>query len=217
MIVGRVLNATIGTIGLIAVGFAVVAAVAPGELESVLPIQALVRNTPLSEASVRGIGLGIIGAICAVWVVWTTGTDRSKEISDGAFSATTISFRMLREDPPEHTDSGTVVGGKFDGDLVRAANQAANGDDPDPFRDDIRSLAIEVVAYTEGCSESEAESIVEAGEWTDDAIAAAYVTDGEATLSLRHRFLAWLRPTRTKRNRVDRAIRAIDRHERGSN
>lgn len=211
----RTLNATVGTVGLIAVGFAVVAAVAPGELESTVPIRTLARTTPLSEAPTRAIGLGIVGAVCAVWVVWTTGADRSKELSDGTLSTTDVAFRTLRDEPPEHTASGPVVGERFDGALAQAADDATNGDDPDPFRDDVRSLAIEVVAHTEGCSESEAERIVEAGEWTGDAVAAAYVTDSEAALSLRYRFLAWLRPARTKRDRVDRAIRAIDRRERG--
>lgn len=212
----RLRNATVGTVGLIAIGFAVVAAVAPGEIESTLSVQRLVRTTPLSEASSRAIGLGLIGVICAVWVVWTTGADRSKELSDGTLSTTDVAFRTLREEPPEHTGSGSVVGERFDGALARAADDATNGDDSDPFRDDVRSLAIEVVARAEGCSESEAEPIVDAGEWTDDAVAAAYVTDSEATLSLRYRFLAWLRPARTKRDRVDRAIRAIDRRERGA-
>lgn len=212
----RVLNAVVGSIGLIAVGFAVVVAVAPGEVESTLPIRTLARTTPVAEASARAIGLGIVGSICAVWIVWTTGADRSKELSDGTFSATDVAFRTLREDPPEHTGSGPVVGERFDGALVRAASDVTNGDDSDPFRDDVRSLAIEVVAHTEGCSESEAESIVETGRWTNDSVAAAYVTDSEATLSLRHRFLAWLRPARTKRDRVDRTIRAIDRRERGT-
>lgn len=198
-----------------AIGFAVAAAVAPGELESVLPIRTLARTTPLSDPSARAIALGIVGAVCAVWVVWTTGADRSRELSDGALSSTDVAFRTLRAEPPEQTRSGPVVGERFDGALLRAADDATNGDDADPFRNDVRSLATEVVAHTEGCSEPEAESIVEAGAWTDDAVAAAYVTDSEATLPLRYRFFAWLRPARTKRDRVDRAIRAIDRRERG--
>lgn len=210
----RVLNAVFGTVGLAAIGVAVVAAAAPGEVEALVPVQAIIEATPISEGSARAIGFAIGGAVCAVWVVWTAGSSRSKHLSADSFSTTDIGFRELRENPPEHATAGAVVGGQFDEGLVTAANNATNGDESDRFRDDIRSLAVTVVAHTEGCSKSEAESIVEAGEWTDDAVAAAYVTDGEATLSLRHRIFAWLRPSRTKRSRVNRAIRAIDRYGR---
>lgn len=210
----RVLNAVFGTVGLAAIGVAVVAAAAPGEIEALVPIQAIIEATPISEGSARAIGFAIGGAVCAVWVVWTAGSSRSKRLSADSFSTTDVGFRELREGPPEHATAGAVVGGQFDESLVTAANNATNGDESDRFRDDIRSLAVTVVARTEGCSESEAEAIVEAGEWTDDAVAAAYVTDGEATLSLRYRIFAWLRPSRTKRSRVNRAIRAIDRYER---
>lgn len=209
----RILDAVIGTVGLAAVGFAVAAAVAPGELEALVPIQALTEATPISEGSTRAIGFTIGGAICAMWVAWTAGGNRSKQLSAESFSTTDIEFRTLRENPPEHTTAGAVVGGQFDETARSAANNASNGDESDPLREDVRSLAIAAVAHTEGCSEAEAEAIVEAGEWTDDAVAAAYVTDSEAGLSFRHRVSAWLRPSRTKRSRIDRAIRAIDRYE----
>jgi hypothetical protein len=127
---------------------------------------------------------------------------------------TDAGFRTLREEPPEHALAGSVVGERFDETALRAAIAAADGDD-DPVRAEIRSLAIDVVARTEGCSATEAESIVEGGEWTDDAVAAAYVADREASLSLWRRLLAWLRPSRTKFDRIDRALEAIDRRQRG--
>ncbi|MEF8777296.1 MAG: hypothetical protein V5A36_00140 [Natronomonas sp.] len=210
----RALNVAFGTIGLAAIAIAVAAAVAPGEPEGFVPIQPLIEATPISEDSTRAIGFAIGGLLCAVWVTWTAGTNRSKRLSAGSLSATDIGFRTLRENPPENTAAGAVVGKQFDKAVVTAANNASNGDESDPIRENVRSLAVSVVAHTEGCSESEAEAIVETGEWTDDAVAAAYVTDSEAELSLRHRIFAWLRPSRTKRGRVERAIRAIDRHER---
>jgi hypothetical protein len=215
--VSRVLDAVIGTVGLAAVGFAVAAAVAPGELEALVPIRTLTEATPISEGSTRAIGFAVGGVICAMWVAWTAGSGRSKRLSAESFSETDVGFRTLRENPPEHATAGAVVGEQFDRTLRAAANAATNGDEGDPLREDVRSLAIAVVARTEGCSESEAEAIVEAGEWTDDAVAAAYVTDSGAELSLRHRVLAWLRPSRTKRGRIERAVRAIDRYEGGGN
>jgi len=212
--VSRVLEAVLGTIGLAAVGFAILAITAPGELESVVPIQALAETTPIADGSARAIGFAIGGAICAVWVVWTAGTDHSKQLSGGSLSPADIGFRTLREAPPEHTNAATIVGGEFDESVATAANNATNGDEDDPIREDVRSLVVTVVSHTEGCSTSEAESIVEAGGWTGDAVAAAYVADEEAALSIRYRVLAWLRPSRTKRDRVRRAIRAIDGYER---
>ncbi len=211
----RVLEALLGTIGLAAVGFAILAITAPGELESIAPVRALAETTPIADGAARAIGFAIGGAICAVWVAWSAGTDRSKQLPDGSLSPADIEFETLRETPPEHTNAAAVVGGEFDESVATAANDATNGDESDPIRGDVRSLAVTVVSHSEGCSASEAESIVEAGEWTDDAVAAAYVADDEAALSIRYRVLAWLRPSRTKRDRVRRAIRAIDRCERG--
>jgi hypothetical protein len=212
----RILEAIVGTIGLAAVGFAVVLAVAPGEIGTVVPIQSLVESTPISELRVRVIGLGLVGTVCTVWVAWTAGTDRAKELPADSFSTADVGFGTLREAPPEHATAAAVVGEPFDDAIERAIAEATNGDDADRVRRDVRSFLVAVVAHTRGCSEPKARELVDAGEWTDDAVAAEDVADEEASLPLRRRVRAWLRPSRTKRDRIERSIRAIHRLERGA-
>jgi hypothetical protein len=204
----------LGTVGLAAIAIAVAIAVAPDDVSTIVPIRTLVESTPLSSGSSRTLAFAIGGTICAVWIAWTAGETRSKQLPDGPMEPTDTGFRTLREEPPEHALAGSVVGDQFDEAALRAAIAAADGDD-DPVRAKVRSLAVDVVARTEGCSETEAEAIVAEADWTDDAVAAAYVADREASLSLWRRLLAWLRPSRTKFDRIDRALEAIDRRQRG--
>jgi hypothetical protein len=214
--VRRILEAVVGTIGLAAVAFAVSLVTVPGEVETVVPIRALAESTPISEWGTRTVVFGIAGGVCTVWIAWTAGSDRAEELPADSFSATEAGFGALRAEPPEHAIETAVAGEGFDDAIEGVIATAADGDDADRVRPEIRSLAVAAVADARGCSASDARAVVDDGGWTDDPVAAAYVADEEASLPFSRRALAWLRPSRTKRNRVERSIRAVDRIERRS-
>ena len=207
----RPLRAVIGAVGIAAVGLAAALAFAPDTVGTVVPVDAVVQTTPLSEAALRALAVAVAGAICAAWVVWTSGPTRADDLPDGPLSEPTTDFATLREAPPEHATAGPVVGESFDERVARSAAAAASGDDYDAARREIRRLAVSAVAHAEGSSDDDAENVVLDGEWTDDEIAAAYVADRESALAFRERLRAWLRPSRTRIDRIERALSAVER------
>ena len=206
----RILRAVVGAVGIAAVGLAGTLAFAPGAVEQVVDIDVLVRTTPLSEAALRALAVAVAGAICAAWVVWTAGPSGEDDLPEGPLSEPTTDFSTLREAPPEHATAGPVVGESFDERVVRSAAAAASGDDYDAVRREIRRLAVSAVTHVEGCDEAAAEDTVREEEWTDDAIAAAYVAGRESALPFRERLRAWLRPSRTRVDRIERSLSAIE-------
>lgn len=205
--VGR---AAVAFVGLCALGFATALAVAPAQVDGVLPVEVLAGSTPLSAAPLRALGFGLVGGLCVLWVAWTAGPDRTRALPEGTFSAADSDFGTLRSDPPEHASAVRLAGEEFDRRLVRAAAAASGAPGGDDARGEVRSLAVAVVAEVEGCPDDVARERVRSGEWTDDEIAAAYVADREASLPFYRRLLAWLRPARTTGNRVERSITAVE-------
>lgn len=206
----RVGRAAVAVVGLGAVCFAAALVAAPDLVDGVLPVGALAGALPLSEAWLRAVVFGLVGATCVLWVAWTAGPDRTRVLDDTPLSAPDADFRALREAPPEEADAGRTVGERFDRRLERTATAAARDRGADEVRGEVRSLAVDVVAAVEGCSRAAARDRVDAGEWVDDEVAAAYVADREASLSLSRRLLAWLRPYRTTLDRVERSVAAIE-------
>lgn len=206
----RVGRAAVALVGLGAVSFAAVLVVAPERVDGVLPVGALAGALPLSTPWLRAVVFGLVGAACVLWVAWSAGPTRSRELSGTPLSAPDSGFRTLRAAPPEEATAVRQVGGAFDRRLERTATAATRGSGSDEVRGEVRSLAVDVVAAVEGCSEATARDRVDAGEWVDDEVVAAYVADREASLPLSRRLLAWLRPYRTTVDRVERSVAAIE-------
>lgn len=207
----RATRAAVALVGLAAVGFAAALVLAPDRVDAVLPVAALAEATPLSEDGVRAVSIGLVGAACLLWVAWTAAPDRTRPLPEGPFSDPDSDFRALREDPPEHATAAARVGDGFDHRLARAADGATLGlEDADEVRAEVRALAVAVVARESGCPADVARERVDAGEWTDDPVAAAYVSDREASLHFYRRLRAWLRPWRTTVRRVEAAVAAVE-------
>lgn len=207
----RLARAAVALVGLAAVGFAAALVVVPDRVDAVLPVAALAAATPLSEGGLRAAAFGLVGVACLLWVAWTAAPDRTRSLPQGPFSEPDSDFRALREDPPEHATAAARVGDRFDHRLARTADGATLGlEDADEVRDDLRALAVDVVARESNCPADVARERVDAGEWTDDPVAAAYVADREASLPFYRRLLAWLRPWRATVRRVEAAIAAVE-------
>ncbi|MCY4732984.1 hypothetical protein KY092_20860 [Natronomonas gomsonensis] len=151
-----------------------------------------------------------VGVACIVWVLWTTPSwsaeTNVRTTEDGTHPP---DFEALRRDPPEAAAASPVVGERFD-TRIESAVQAARSGDEDPIRERLQSMAVEAIVHSDDCSRSSAKSMLSEGDWTDDAVAAAYLADREATLPFVQRLLAWLQPVRTRRRRIERAVEAID-------
>ena len=192
-----------GAVGAAAVVLAAGLFFAPGAVGSVLPVSAVARSTALSAATGRALALGCVGVGCLLWVTRASGDD------DPGPALPSVAA-------PD--DNEPVVGGGLDGDVEATVEAAAAGTDRDEARPELRSLAVDALVHVDDCDRTTAKRRVEAGEWTDDPVAAAYLADG-STGSLRRRLAAQLRSRTTARRRVDRTVAAVeallDERERG--
>lgn len=175
--------------GVAAVGLAAALVVAPGALAALLPVEALVRSTPLAERGGRALAVVLVGCGCLLWVV------RSGASTDDGEST----FDPFREE--------SAVGQAFDRRFARAVDGAADRRDREEVRETLRSLAVDVVTRTTSRSRASALEVVDRGEWTDDPVAAAYVA-GE--LPPRERLRGWVRPRRATARRVERTVAALE-------
>ena len=183
-----------GAVGAAAVVLAAGLFFAPGAIGSVLPVSAIARSTALSAAAGRVLALGCVGVGCLLWIARVSGDEDP--------GPTLPPLSAPAADEP-------VVGGDLDGDVEATVEAAAAGADRDEARPELRSLAVDALVHVDGCDRTTARRRVEAGEWTDDPVAAAYLADG-STESLRRRLAARLRPRRTIRRRVDRTVAAVE-------
>lgn len=72
------------------------------------------------------------------------------------------------------------IGGEFDAALARieamSATQRRRADEPAAVRARLRAAVVATVARERGLERGEATAVVERGDWTDDPVAAAYVS-----------------------------------------
>lgn len=81
--------------------------------------------------------------------------------------------------------------------------------------DELAATAADTYATAAGCDEETARRAVDAGEWTDDRIAAAFLArDPNVTPSFtkRERLFGWIAPRHTFEARLDRTLVEIEQH-----
>lgn len=199
-------------LGLGGVGLGVVALVAPDALglPTTLPV----------DPQVVAAGVGVVFGGYGLWASRsagrTTPLGEAAERERRASSAPTDAFDALDARPPEEaTDDGTrVVGHEFD-EALRTARRRGTTDgggrarsadgSVERVRSQVRTAAIAAVA-ADGDREAAVDA-VDAGTWTDDPVAAAFVGDDDYPLGERLR--AWLDPEAALDRRVDRAVGAV--------
>lgn len=108
-------------------------------------------------------------------------------------------LETLVESPPEEASrSVDVVGRGFDERVERTVERIEDGRGPppgEPPESELEDALIAVLQRTEDCSRIRAESLVDAGAWTDDRLAAAFLGGEDAPdFPLRFRIVRWLRP-----------------------
>jgi len=191
------------------IGFAAVLLFAPQEVESVVSITAIAQSPAIADEMVRGGLFAALGVGCALWVLLTRPAWADRQSAPSSPDDEELPrFEALRSNPPEVADTTPVVGASFDNN-VETLVAATGSDQTDSIRTQLRSLTADALVTVDGLSQQEAQTRLDEGTWTDDTVAAAYLADREATLSRRQRLVAWLRPSRTKRRRIERTTNAI--------
>ncbi|MFB6119068.1 hypothetical protein [Halosegnis sp.] len=123
----------------------------------------------------------IIGATALFFSVTTATIGRRSRQTD---TLDTISYPD--NDPP----SDNIIGTDIEAQLETAVEHGVTPSTADDLRADLRALAVWHVTRRDGCSETEAETALEAGTWTDSQTVAAFFSD-EVDQPLWLRILDW--------------------------
>lgn len=196
----RYLRALVALIGLVWIGAALALVVALGVTDTTVPL--LERLEQVAGQSTYALVIGGLGGLCVLWVIWTAGPGRSRDVESTTLTPAATDFGAVQRDPPETATSGAVLGDAFEWRLDRDQQTEA-------LQSELRDLAIEAVGHREGCSAEAARQRVDDGSWIDDQVVACFLADAESRLPVRYRLRAWLWPTETYRRRVRRSAELI--------
>lgn len=95
----------------------------------------------------------------------------------------------------------------------RAPNADAVPDEVTQFLDELATTARDTYATAASCDIETADRAINTGGWTDDRIAAAFLTperEAEPSFTVRERLTAWLSPQQAFDNRVEHVVSAIE-------
>lgn len=188
--------AVFGALGAAATVFGVGLVVAPS-LVYAGPVERATRGL---ASDVVGISLVVALAVVLFAIVAARPSARATESSEREFAER---FR-----PPEtDTEETAIAAGAVDAEIQAAVR--SGGDALGTVRARLATAAAETYAGAVGVSEQRARAAVEAGEWTDDAVAAAFL--GGVSPSVHQWLWLWLAPERERRRRIERTIAAIER------
>lgn len=139
-------------------------------------------------------------------LVWVRGRDiQADEPSEGPFD-------RAQRAPPEQptTDTARQMAAGIDARIEAATQTDGDGETVADLREPLAATATAVYAARTDSSPATAKAAVEAGEWTDDEAAAAFLA-GETVPSPGARLRLWLAPERERRRRIERTVTAIER------
>lgn len=155
---------------------------------------------PLDALGVdRGLALAFAGAVAGVLgllYAWLSEPDAETPIGGGSSDGPSRPVAVAGTDLSAGHER-TVERGDFD-------------EATDPLRRRLREVVVESHRHAQG-GRDDAAAYVDAGEWTDDRYAAAFLTTSPAVdYPWYHRLYAWLYPGRAYERRVERTLAAVE-------
>jgi len=199
----------VGGVGALALVLGVLASFAPDVLPaSVTDAAAVLERAVDPWVVVLGLSVTVfLYALYRFWRVDVGSVERLVDADDDGDSA---------PDLDDVSFDGDRAGRSFDYALARTVAQLEADPNADAWEADRVREALEsaVVAVRSGDDQSPSavSDAVEAGTWTDDRVAAAFLGGRDAPgVSLWRRVYAWLYPARAFRRRVERVVDAVER------
>lgn len=177
---------------------------APDLLLGLGPLDAAVTAFSGVETTTAGLAAGVL-VLGAFFLTVRRSPTPERE---GPPSSLDSRFERAATTPPERATASdqSLTGAAFDHEVRQAIEEGG-----DAFRD-VRSVlyrtATSACAERMAVPESEAATLVDRGEWTDDPVAARFLARGTAPLSMRLR--RWLVPVRERERRIERTVAAIE-------
>lgn len=197
--------AIFGTLGTLATLLAAGFVFTPDLVRALGPVNGLVSGLSGTDPTfVMLVATGIVG----LYVVVAARSSGGGVLP--AQSAAETRFDDALTNPPEAVtaDRRTLTAAGLDADIEVAIEHG--GEPLQAVRTLLSDLAAEAYAERERATLAEASQAVDAGTWTEDTMAAAFL-GGEAgpTLSTFARIRLWLTPERERERRIQRTIAAV--------
>lgn len=115
--------------------------------------------------------------------------------------------------PPERPrNAPTVLGERFDAELSETIQDIRLNEtdfDRTAIRQSLRNLLHRAIKQGRTCSDDRATAVIETGDWTDDAVAAAFLGNPPEPPP-RFQLFAWARPTAAYEHAIERTSLALD-------
>jgi hypothetical protein len=207
----RLRLAVFGTLGAAATVLGAVLVFAPDLLLDVRPVGQTIASLSTDPKTIMTGAAAVVGFYVLV-AARSPGAGQSLppvSEADQQYDAATT-------DPPEAVtaDRRSMTGAGIDADIEAAV--ASGGTQLRVLRDLLRDLAAD--AYVRAYADSpqaldvDPREPIEAGTWTDDGVAAAFLAgEGGPTPSLLSRLRLWLAPERERERRIEATMAAIER------
>ena len=192
-------RAVLGGVGAVAAATAFGLAVAP-EIADVPPIDTLVALTAGLD---RTQAVLLASTVVAGYVVLARAAGGQSESPPDLFDR---ACRNPPETPTTHTTAQTAA--RTDATIDRAVTGEQRA--VTEVRHSLAATAAAVHAAATDTDRTRAEAAIEAGEWTEDPVAAAFLASSESP-PIGARLRLWLTPRRERRRRIERTLAAIER------
>lgn len=197
----------LGGLGALAT-FAAAAVVLRPDLVEALPVVGPLVESQSPERLLLVLGLAVMA--CAAWAARGGSSGSGPGSEAGPLEGPAARFARAG-DPPEAVSAAdrARTGGSFDARVAAACS----GDDRAlrTVRETLADTAAGALARADDRELDLARRAVEAGAWTDDRIAAAFLAGDEGPdFPLQARLRAWLDPGAERRRRVERAVEAVE-------
>lgn len=202
----------LGGLGAVATGLGLALVLVPGLVRAVGPLDAFVGAVAAADPRLLMLvaGLGVTG-----YVVLAVRSPPAPE-TVGTRSAAQRRFEGAGSNPPEDVTAqrralaAGAVDGVFESAVENGGTALRNA------RAQLRTAATGAYATTAGESREIARQAVSRGTWTDDPVAAMFLSEEEEPApSVRDRVSLWLTPRRERRRRIEATIAAVERLEGG--
>jgi hypothetical protein len=199
-----------GVLGAVSTGFGLAVVLIPDVVRSAGPLDRLLDTA----GSVDPTGLMLVAGLLVGGYATVVARSRPRYETVSTDSDAERRFETAGSSPPEQVTARTrtITAEGVDADI----DAAVEGSEValDRVRSQLATLASAVYADVTGEPEATAREAIETGTWTNDPVAAAFLSETRAPApSVRARLLLWVRPQRERKRRIERTIRAIEQLE----
>jgi hypothetical protein len=196
-----------GALGAVSTGFGLAVLLMPEAVRAIGPLERLLD----AVASVDPTGVMLVAALLVGGYATVVARSRPDRERGPMSSAAEQRFETAGSTPPERVTARdrTIAGEGLSADIDAAVER---GDQSlEQVRTELAALATDLYADVTGEPREAASTAIEDGTWTNDPVAAAFLSENRELIpTVRARLALWLRPQHERQHRIERTIAALE-------